>query len=139
MAKISVQYPDGDKASFANIATLADEYGALKEQRLAQDKVSAALKERESFLATYLIENLPKSDATGTAGKAWSVRITTKTAVSVTDWDSYYAFVFRTKRKDLMQRRVNDAAVKEMWEAGTTVPGVEPIQVPGVSLTKVKG
>ena len=138
MAAIKITYPDGDKAEFPHIASVADEYGSLREQRLAQEKIAAALKERESFLATYLIDNLPKSDATGTAGKSWSVRIVNKVQATVEDWDKYYAFVFKSKRQDLLQRRINETAIKEMWEKKKVVPGIGKIEIPTVSLTKVK-
>ena len=138
MPKITVKYPDGDAETFTSIAALADAFGNYREARLAQEKVAASLKERETALSTYLVDNIPKSDATGVIGKVWGAVIKSKTVVQVTDWDAFWSYVFKSKRQDLLQRRVGDAAIKEIWEAGKAVPGVGRIDVPTVSLSKVK-
>ena len=48
-----------------------------------------------------------------------------------------YNFILRNDRFDLLQRRLSDAAVKEMWQDGQSVPGVEPFNVITVSINKV--
>lgn len=138
MAQIKLTYPDGSKETFASIAALADAYGNYREQRLMADKEAAAVKERESACSAALIDNLPKSDATGTAGKSWLVCIVSKSKATLDDFDALWVWATKNKRSDMLQRRLNEAAVKELWDAGATVPGVGRIEVPTVSLSKVK-
>lgn len=138
MPKIALTYPDGDKATFTSLEALGDAYGQMRRDRLAQEKIVKALQERETALSTYLIDNVPKGDGRGTIGKLWSCVIKTKTVVQVTDWDAYWAYVFKTKRTDLLQRRVGDAAVKEMWAANKEVPGCTRFEAPTISLSEMK-
>lgn len=138
MPKISLTYPDGSKESFPSVAALADAYGAYREQRLICDKQAAAVKERESACSAALIEHLPKSDATGAAGKSWLARVVTKPKAVLDDFDALWTWATKNKRSDMLQRRLNEAAVKELWDAGKAVPGVGKIEVATVSLSKVK-
>ena len=58
----------------ASPAALVDALGLIREERLAADKVATELKGRESALETWLVDNLPKSDATGISGRSWGER-----------------------------------------------------------------
>lgn len=138
MPQIKIKYPDGDGETFTSINALADSFGEYNQQRLAQEKIAKSLQEREGALRNYLIENVSKGDAGGAIGKLWQCVVKTKTVVQVTDWEAYWKYVFKTKRTDLLQRRVGDAAVKEMWAANKEVPGCTKFEAPSISLTKVK-
>lgn len=135
--RITVAYPDGSKQTFTSIAALADACGDLKQSRLAAQREVDAIKERETALSEWLIDNLPKMEATATAGAAWQATIKEKTVPQVQDWDALYEHVINTRRFEFLQRRLGDAAVKEQWEAGAEVPGVERIDIKTLSLTKV--
>jgi hypothetical protein len=56
---------------------------------------------------------------------------------SVEDWDALYAFIKKKGRFDLLNRAINQAAVKEMWADGKEVPGVTHFGVVKVSINKV--
>jgi hypothetical protein len=124
------------------LAAAADELFDIRAARLAKQKEVDALAARESELSEHLINSLPKSEATGVAGKLCRVSVTSKTVVSVTDWDAYYGYIAANAKKNpgvwsLLQKRVSEAAVKEMWDAGKAVPGVERMHVPRLSISKV--
>lgn len=136
---ITVTYPDGDKQKFKNQAEIADAYGQMREERLTADKVAKALKERESTLGEWLIQNLPKSSATGISGKLWNTSIVTSTQPVVNDWDAFNKFVLKHKAFDLYQRRLSPEAVKERWNNKVAIDGVGRIDIPKISLTKAKG
>lgn len=122
-----------------SLAACVDLLYKIRQERLAKDKEAAALKEKETALSEHLINNLPKSEASGIAGKVARVSIETKQIVTVTDWDKLYDYVVKNKKKGafaLLQRRVSDSAVKEIWQAGKPVPGCSPFNVPVISLTK---
>jgi hypothetical protein len=114
----------------------ADLLYETREKRLAVSKQVEALEKEESEIRAYLIDNLPNAD-TGAAGKLARVERYTKVVPKAEDWEKVYGWVKKTGRFDLLQRRLNDKAVAEMWENKKTVPGVEPFTVVAISLKKV--
>lgn len=121
-----------------SLALCADLLYTTREERLKIDKVVEELKSREAQLREHLINNLPKSDASGVSGAVASATIKQKEEPVVEDWDSLYKYISRHKAWDLLQRRVSGPAVKARWEDKKVVPGVGMIIVPSISLTKVK-
>jgi hypothetical protein len=132
--------PGKPKDDFKLPKTLAECADALyntKQARLAQQKVVEALEEKEKKLKQHLIDNLPKSQATGVAGKVARATITTKQVPTVTDWAEFWAGFNKKTDGDLLQRRLNESAVKARWEAKKTIKGVGTFTTVSVSLTKV--
>lgn len=95
------------------------------------------LQSEESAIKEHIINTLPKSEASGVAGKLARVTIVTKQIPQVKDWDAFYKYVKKTSSFDLLQRRLTDSAIKERWEAGKEVPGVEHFNAVSVSINKV--
>ena len=124
------------------LAAVADRLYQVREERLSLQKQVDYMAAEEAALRDHLINNLPKSQATGIAGKLIRASIESRTVVVVKDWDAVYSYILKNGKKNpgvfsLLQRRVGDATVKEMWENGKEVPGVEALKVPFVSLTKL--
>lgn len=106
-------------------------------KRLDENKRIEAMKSFETELKDYLINILPKSEASGVAGKLARAQVTSKKVPQVTDWEAFFAHVAKTKSWDLLIRRVNDSAVVERWEAGKEIPGVGAFTLTNVSVTKL--
>lgn len=119
------------------LGACADKLYELRQKRLEEQKKISLLEAEEKALKEYIIQNLPKSEASGVAGKLARVTVITKEIPRVNDWDAFYKFVKKTGQFDLMQRRLTDAAVKERWEAGKEIPGIEHFQATTVSINKV--
>lgn len=119
------------------LGACADKLFQLRELRLAKQKEAELIEAEEKALKEHLINTLPKSEANGVAGKVARVSIVTKPVPQVKDWDKFYAHVKKTGQFELMQRRLSDTAIKERWEAGKAVPGVESFNVVTVSINKV--
>lgn len=119
------------------LGACADLVYSLRQERLAAQKVVDALEEKEKALREHIINTLPKSEATGAAGKLARVTVVTKDVPQVKDWEKFYAYVKRHNAWDLMQRRLATAAVTERWEAGKEVPGVEAFQAVTLSINKL--
>lgn len=115
----------------------ADRLYELRQKRLEEQKKVDLIEAEEKALKEHIIQNLPKSEASGVAGKLARVTVVTKEIPQVEDWDAFYKYVKKTGNFDLMQRRLTDAAVKERWEAGEEIPGVKHFQVVTVSINKV--
>lgn len=119
------------------LGACADKLYQLREARLAKQKEAEAIEAEEKALKEHLINTLPKSEANGVAGKVARVTVVTKPVPQVKDWEKFYAHVKKTGQFELMQRRLSDTAIKERWEAGKSVPGVESFNVVTVSINKV--
>jgi len=122
-----------------SLATCADMLYSIREERYALNKQVDALAEKEAALREHLINNLPKSEATGIAGKIARATVENKSVVQVQDWDKLYSYIIKNAKKGafaLMQRRVSESAVREIWEAKKEVPGCAAMNVPVVSVVK---
>ncbi len=130
------------KALPKTLAACADELYQTRQARLAIEKEAETLKARETQLREHLINTLPKSQASGIAGSVARASIESKTIYQVKDWGLVHEYIRKNAGKNpgvwaLLQRRLSDSTVKEMWEGGTKVPGTEPYELKTVSLTKV--
>lgn len=119
------------------LGACADRLYQLRQKRLEMQKEVDKVAAEESALKNHIIENLPKSEASGVAGKLARVTVVTKQIPQVKDWDAFYKYVKKTGSFDLMQKRLTDAAIKERWEAGKEIPGVEHFNAVSVSINKV--
>ena len=117
----------------------ADKLYTLREQRLALQKDVDALQAEESALREHIIATLPLSDATGVKGKLAQITINAKVHVTVRDWTKLLAYIHKNKAFDLLQRRVNELAIKARWEDKQKVPGTEPYQDKEISCSKLGG
>lgn len=130
MSEIKYKFPKA-------LGACADKLYQLREARLAKQKETDAIEAEEKALKEHLINNLPKSDASGVAGKVARVTVVTKPTPQVKDWDAFYKYVKKSGEFELMQRRLSDTAIRERWDAGKKVPGVESFNVTTVSINKV--
>jgi hypothetical protein len=124
------------------LAGCADRLYQVRGQRLALAKQVDEMKAEENALREHLINNLPKSSATGIAGKLARASIESKTVYSAKEWPEVWGYIQKNAKKNpgvwgLLQKRLNEGTCKEMFEAGVRVPGVERVDVPVVSLNKL--
>lgn len=123
-----------------NLAQAVDLYYQKRQDRLALQKQVTEMEEEEQLLKSHLIENIPKSEATGIAGKLARISITVKTIPQVTDWDAFYAYIAKNRSKGafaMLNRAVNAKAVSEVWDAGKEVPGVGTFTAKSLSINKL--
>jgi hypothetical protein len=120
-----------------SMSACADLLFEKREARLAADKIAVSLKSEEQALIDHIIDNLPK-DSRGAVGKHHMVKVYTDQKLVVKDWDEFYKYVHRTKKYELLQKRLGEGAAQEIIDDGKKVPGVEPFTVVKVSLTVVK-
>lgn len=109
----------------------------LRAKRLAGQKLVDEVEAEEKALKEYIINTLPKSEASGISGAIANVKVVNKMVPQVKDWDALYAYIHKTKSFDLLNRALNKGAVEERYEAGKKVPGVEDFQTTTVSVTKI--
>lgn len=122
------------------LASAVDALYALRVKRQAKqrkyEEEIEALKDQERELEDLLIESLPASDAEGIIGKTAKAVIVVKRIPSAKDWDKVYKWIAKHKRFDMLQKRLNNKAICDMWENGKNVDGIEGYNAKSVSLTK---
>lgn len=119
-----------------SLGACADLYKQKKDERLAADKVAAALKAEESAIKQHIIDHLDK-DSSGVAGQLVRVAVTVDAVPQIEDWDKAVAWISKSKRFDLLQRRLSVAAVKELWDDGKEVPGIGCFMKVDLSMNKL--
>lgn len=131
------------------LAGCADMLYELERKRYALQKEVEEYKKLEFVLTEHLINNLPKAEALGVTGKIANATIKEREIVELigTEVDRFaklYDYVLKNARKNpgvwsLLQRRVGDAAAKELIAAGKgALIGAKLGVVKVISLTKVK-
>lgn len=121
-----------------SMAAVADLYYTIREQRLAAEKAIAASKAQESYLRKYMIDNIPKGEATGVAGKICRVSVVQKDAPAMGNMDVFMAHLKKHRKdSDLMSVSFSAAAVKARWDKGVEVPGIKHNYYVDLSISKV--
>lgn len=118
------------------LATLADCWVRTNAQRLALDKESAVLKADEELAKATLIAQFQKQGITGIGGTTVRVAMNPEPdyVPAIKDWTKYYAYIYKNKAWELLERRPGRAACKERWEQGVSIPGCD--KFPVFKLTK---
>lgn len=128
-----------------NLAVCADTFYEKREQRLALERQAALIQAEENACREHLINNLPKSSASGIAGKLCRVSVENKPVFQVKDWSvdtGLWGYIIKAIKKNpgvtgMLQRRANEAMLKELAENGVKVPGVESLDVPVLRVNKL--
>jgi hypothetical protein len=115
----------------------ADRIYELRNKRLTAQKLVTEIEEEEKALKEHIIQTLPKSEASGVAGKCARVTVITKEVPQVKDWDAFYKHIKKTGDFDLLNRAVSKSGVEARWDAGKKVPGVVPFELTKLSINKV--
>jgi hypothetical protein len=119
------------------VGQAADRLYKLKEMKAELAKQEAAIEEEQKALKAFIINTLPKSEATGVAGKVARVTVVTKEVPRVEDWDLFWSKFNKKTDYDLLNRAINVTAANLRLDAGKKVPGVGLFSVTSVSLNKV--
>ena len=119
------------------IGRVADLYKGVTAIRLLMEKEVKKVRARESELKEHMIDNLSKSDDQGAVGLKYRVQLT-KTVKPVTkDWEQVYDYIVENDRFDMLQKRLGDRAVLDIYEETGYMPkGIEKFNAIGISVTK---
>jgi hypothetical protein len=130
-----------------SIGRCADLLHDVRALRLAMAKEVEEVEAFEREVKEHIISNLSKSEDSGAAGLRYRAQRVTKAVPRVVTsddagepvdgWGQFWGYVRQTGRFDLLQKRLSDKAVKDMWEAGEVIPGVEKFNSVDVSITKI--
>lgn len=131
------------------LGACVDLYHDKREVRLQLDRDSKEMKSTETEIQDHIIANLDKKTEGGAVGKRYKAIVVLDDIYQVEDWGKFYAHIKKTGEFDLLNRAVNQAAVKarvadqvrpsgkrgENWKPKLP-PGMKTFTVTKLSVTK---
>jgi hypothetical protein len=115
MAKLPKAEPKLPKLP-KSLGACVDLYHETREKRLAANKITEEIKVTETFIANYIIDNVPKGDS-GAIGKKYKGVVRTSDVYQVDDWEAFYKWIKTNGNFEVLNRALNQAAVEEHTEA----------------------
>lgn len=123
----------------APIGLQIDALFKLKEELRKHQEAEAGIKARIEEAELKLMETMDKEGVSKSTGKMATVSVSETVTGNVVDWDALWAYIFKTKQSHLLQRRVSDPAIRELFETKGAVPGVEPFTKRRLNVRKLAG
>lgn len=110
-----------------------NQLGEIRAKITALNKQVDELTRQKNELEKELIVLLQDNGMKRASSFQYSVTVTEEVAPSVTDWDALHRYIVEQDMPYLLQRRASVKPFRELFEAGETIPGVEPYTYPKLS------
>lgn len=109
-----------------SIGPTIDKLNTLREDKRGLEAKIKVIETEYAELETQLMEKFEAEGTDKGTGKNATASVSSSVVGNVTDWEKFNAFVKKTGFFHLFQRRLSDAAVRELFEQGKKIPGCEP-------------
>lgn len=110
------------------IGQATDEMWALREKKRALEATVKEVEGQMKALEETVFGLMDAQDTRKAEGKNASASINESTVGTVDDWDAVWTYIAKNKYFHLVQKRLSDPALRELWEMGKVVPGVQPFK-----------
>jgi len=107
------------------IGNMIDGVHALREEKRALEAQIKAIEGKYTAMEAQIMERFTEQGIDASRGTVASCSISTSVVGESTDWDAFTAFVKKKNYFHLIQRRMSDPALRELWEQNVAIPGVE--------------
>lgn len=114
------------KGRLMPLGTLIDNLWGMREQKRAASEVVAKIEAEISEAEEALLARMEREGTDKATGKKATVSVGTSVVGNVKDWDELWKYIFKNKFSHLLQRRLSEPAIRELFEQKGAVPGVEP-------------
>jgi hypothetical protein len=120
-----------------DIVSLIDNWYDIQQRRLELQRRADELGDEENSIKKKFIilmkeRNILKLQATKCALEVKQGDPTP----TVHNWELFYGYVLENKAFELLQKRLSSPAIREHWEAGEVIPGVQKFPVDRVVITR---
>ncbi len=122
----------------AKLSEHLDYLQSIRDKKRALNQEYNALGEIEREAEEVIVDMMQKEGLEKFSSNKGTVSITTAVVPSVKDWDQVYEYIFDNRADYLLQRRLSTTAFRELYEMGTSVPGVEAFERTSVNLRRQK-
>ena len=109
-----------------SLGAVTDKMWQLREDKRVADAAVKVIELKIKELETTIFTLLDAQDTRKAEGKKASVSIGESVVGTVDDWDAIWAYIAKNKFFHLVQKRLSDPALRELWALGKVVPGVQP-------------
>lgn len=108
------------------VGNMGEKLFALRERKRLLEESIKEIDEEYNVLAEQLMERMEKEGLPKASCPAGTMSISTAVVANVTDWDVFIPWARKTNNLHLFQRRISDAAWRELFESKGAIPGTEP-------------
>ena len=122
----------------STIGALIDKVVKLDVEISELTSKAESLKRDRDAIVGNIQDAMLAQDQTRAAGKLGAANTFIETVPRVTDWESVYKYISRTKGWELLHRRIGVQAWKERLDAGKSVPGIEAEHVRRTKISVLK-
>lgn len=119
-----------------DLGTAIDKLYALRAERLEAEKQIKVMKSNELALRITIKRLLDAASLEGGRGASASASIQYSTEPTAKDWPAIYDYIRDNDAFDMLQRRLASTAVKDRWDSGIIIPGIEKFDTWDLSVTK---
>ena len=119
-----------------DLGTAIDKLYALRAERLEAEKQIKVMKSNELALRITIKRLLDAASLEGGRGISASASIQYSTEPTAKDWSAIYFYIRENDAFDMLQRRLSSTAVKDRWDSGIIIPGIEKFDTWDLSVTK---
>lgn len=120
----------------ADVGECIDKLFMLRSQRIMLGKEIAERKRTEAKYTLHIIGKLRDSKLTGGMGERANASYKMESIPTAKDWPKVWAYIKEHDAFDMLAKKLSGKAVKERWEAGEIIEGIETFDKPKLSLTK---
>ena len=113
-------------APVLTLGATIDKMWQLREDKRAAAKVVDGIELEIKELETTMFGLLDAQETTKSQGKKASVSITETVVGNVEDWEAFWPYIAKNKFFHLVQKRVSDPGLRELWALNKKTPGVQP-------------
>ena len=117
-----------------NLGSKIDSLFLLREQKRGFEDLAKSMQAKITELEDALIEQMDEEGVTKSTGTKASVSITTAIKPNVESWDTFYQYIHKNKRYDLLERRPSVLACRELFETKGKIPGCMPVTLRKLNL-----
>lgn len=110
-------------------ASLVEKLSAIKKKITGLNKEVKDLTADKAVLEHDIITAMENEGNESIRTKFGTVTITSEQVANVLDWPDFERYIYETRSLHLMQRRVSNAAYRELLKIHESVPGTEPFMV----------
>lgn len=117
-------FPIPENATRDDIEKATLIWRSLREERLAQEKIAAKIKEQEDETKQFLIASMLGQKMEGVLIDGRQTGVKTTEISIVIDKHAFSEYVLDSRSLELLQFRISESAIKELEDEGEVVPGI---------------
>jgi hypothetical protein len=122
----------------SHLPDLINQYISTRAQRMEKDKEVASFKELEDTLKDAIIAKYKEQGIKQLGAANGVVKMTTSLEPVTHNWPTVWAYIRETGEFELLHKRLASLAIRERWDAGIELPGIDKQELYKLSVSGAK-